>query len=321
MNLGVLGTMVWDRIEHPDGETVERWGGIAYSLAAAAAAVPDRWTIRPIVRLGHDLAVEGRAFLDAVPGLERPGGVVAVDEPNNRVRLRYRDRHHREEHLTGGVSGWSWPELEPHLSGLDGLYVNLISGFELDHETTETLAERFDGPRYIDIHSLVMGVAEDGRRMPRSPDRPEVWLGSFHVIQANENELAVLADRAASGDVARHAVRDGARAVLVTRGPRGARWFATGDGPLWPAPGVQADAETGAARETVRSGDVTVAEPRAAGDPTGCGDVWGATCFAALVEGAHLSDAMDAANRAAARNVDHRGADGLYERLRTDPWT
>ena len=52
------------------------------------------------------------------------------------------------------------------------------------------------------------------------------------------------------------------------------------------------------------------------GDPTGCGDVWGATYFSRLVAGDKLSDAMRAAMRAAARNVEHRGATGLAHYLR-----
>lgn len=301
--------MVWDRIEHPDGETVERWGGITYSLAAATAATPGDWKIRPIIKLGRDLAPRGRAFLESVPGLERPGGVVEVAEPNNRVHLLYRDRQRRDEHLTGGVSGWSWPELEPHLEGLDGLYVNLISGFELDHRTAGTLRDRFERPRYIDLHSLVLDLAEDGRRAPRQPEHRDAWLRMFHVVQVNEDELATVAGDDDSRSVARAAVRDGTRAVLVTRGPRGAAWIARDDGPVWPG---RADEKA-----TVRSGDVGLDEPWTAGDPTGCGDVWGATCFVTLVGGARLTDAMDAANRAAARNVSHRGAEGLHEHLRS----
>ena len=51
-------------------------------------------------------------------------------------------------------------------------------------------------------------------------------------------------------------------------------------------------------------------------DPTGCGDVWGATHFSRLLAGDSLGDAMRAAHRAAARNVEHRGASGLASHLR-----
>jgi sugar/nucleoside kinase (ribokinase family) len=52
------------------------------------------------------------------------------------------------------------------------------------------------------------------------------------------------------------------------------------------------------------------------GDPTGCGDVWGATYFSRLLAGDSLSDAMQAAHRAATRNVEYRGATGLSRHLR-----
>ena len=316
MTLGVLGTMVWDRIDHPDGETVERWGGISYSLAAAAAALPAGWALRPIIRLGADLAKAGRRFLASIPQLERPGGEVEVDEPNNRVHLRYRDRHDRDEHLTGGVSAWNGSELEPHLEALDGLYVNMISGFELEHETALALRDRFRRPRYVDLHSLVLGVGEDGRRVPRRPAHAAGWLGAFHVVQANETELGIMAGDGTAEEAARSALRDGARAVLVTRGPRGASWFARSDRPLRPEAGRPGAAGPGSEARGIRTGEVALEEDRRAGDPTGCGDVWGATCFVHLMVGRRLTEAMDAANRAAARNVEHRGADGLYEHLR-----
>lgn len=310
MRLGVLGTMVWDRIEHPDGETVERWGGIAYSLAAAVAAAPAAWVVCPIVKLGSDLARRGRAFLASLPGLDA-SAVVDVPDPNNRVHLRYRDRHHREEQLSGGVPGWSWSQLEPHLKGLDGLYVNMISGFELDSSVATTLGDRFEAPLYVDLHSLVLDVAADGRRVPRPLEQRDVWLGAFDVIQVNQEELLLVAGDDDPRDVAISAVRHGAHAVLVTRGPLGADWFARSADVVWP----RSDAGDG----PVRSGTVDLGEPWTAGDPTGCGDVWGATCCAHLLAGARLDAAMDAGNRAAARSVDHRGAEGLYDHLKADP--
>jgi sugar/nucleoside kinase (ribokinase family) len=67
----------------------------------------------------------------------------------------------------------------------------------------------------------------------------------------------------------------------------------------------------------VRTALVPAAEARGgAGDPTGCGDVWGGTYFSRLVAGDSLTAAMQAAARAAARNVEHRGATGLANYLR-----
>lgn len=310
MRVGVLGTLVWDRIDHPDVEGSESWGGIAYSLAAAAAALPHGWTVRPIVKVGQDLARQADAFLDTIPRLERPGAVVVVPEPNNRVRLRYIDRDHRHETLSGGVPGWSWEELQPRLEGLDALFVNLIAGFELDLETARRLRTGFERPLYADLHSLLLGVAEDGGRVPRPLPERDAWLAAFDVVQANERELALVAGDDDPDRVARRAVHENGGAVLVTRGAAGASWYARSDAP-WPWE------QRGGAEPRV--GRVPVEAPWTKGDPTGCGDVWGATCFVALLRGESLSAAMEAGNRAAGRNVDHRGAEGLYDHLRNQP--
>ena len=52
--------------------------------------------------------------------------------PNNRVELRYQSAERRSEVLTGGVPPWTWIGLTPLLRDLDALYVNFISGMEMD---------------------------------------------------------------------------------------------------------------------------------------------------------------------------------------------
>jgi len=63
---------------------------------------------------------------------------------------------------------------------------------------------------------------------------------------------------------------------------------------------------------------VPATEARVAGpgDPTGCGDVWGATYYSRLLAGDIMSVALGRAVDAAARNVEHRGATGLSTHLR-----
>ncbi len=129
--LGVVGTLIWDRIFDRDSrsEPVEEWGGIAYALSALSAALPDDWRILPIVKVGRDLAEEGRRFLLEIPRVD-DRGIVVVPEPNNRVELRYEDTARRTERMRGGVPPWTWPELSPFTELSDALYVNFISGFE-----------------------------------------------------------------------------------------------------------------------------------------------------------------------------------------------
>lgn len=322
MRFGVLGTMVWDRIFARDGRAVpvEEWGGISYALAAASAACPSGATVVPLIRLGSDLSERAYGFLRTLPHMDLEQGIAVVEEPNNRVELRYTDQHRRFERLTGGVAPWTWTELRPRIEGLDALYVNFISGFELELDTAQALRANFAGPIYADLHSLLLGVTPAGLRVPQALASWREWLRCFDAVQLNEDELATLAH--AWGDpwlLAAEVVGTEPRLLLVTLGDRGAAYVA--------APGFDPDPLTWR-RGRVFVPDLTIPGSGAArtqrvppelipreGDPTGCGDVWGASFFAALLGQRDLEIAMRRANQAAGRNVEHRGATGLHHHL------
>ncbi len=312
--LGVVGTLVWDTIYGRDGaaEPVEEWGGIGYALAALSAALPAGWTVVPLVKVGRDLAEEAFRFVGEIPRVD-PSGIVVVEAPNNRVELRYQDAARRVERLSGGVPGWQWPEVAPLVATCDALYVNFISGFELDLDTARALRAGFGGPVYADLHSLFLRVGADGLRVPAPLAGWEGWLRSFDAVQMNEDEFSLLGGDGDPWALAAHAVGPDLKLIVVTLGERGAAYVSSAD--FVPDPMVWRSASPLAQGGPARSGRVVDLTPPRRGDPTGCGDVWGATFFARLLGGAPLEEAMRDANAAAARNVEHRGARGLYRHL------
>lgn len=311
--LGILGTLVWDRIVSADPgrtEPVEEWGGIGYALEAFEAAAGD-WRARPIVKVGRDLGARAGEFLGRLRTVESRAGVREVDAPNVRVELRYTDRGRRCERLSGGLPGWTFAELEPLLRDLDALYVNFIVGNEMGLETLESVRRAFPGPIYGDLHSVTLATGPKGERSLRPLPRGRDWLRAFDVAQMNEEELGTVA--AGWGDpwrLAADVVGGATRALFVTLGARGAAYFAAPDfTSVWRrGPALESGAP-------VRSGKIACSAVET-GDPTGCGDVWGITCFLDLLRGARLQDAVARANAAAARNVRHRGATGLHRFLR-----
>lgn len=310
--LGVIGSFVWDVIHgrQPRSAPIEEWGGITYSLAALDAALPDGWEIVPLMKIGHDLADRARTHIHSLRRLAPDAALVEVPYPNNRVELRYFSDERRTEVLTGGVPGWNWPALMPLVESarLDALYVNFLSGWELDLDTAMALRAHFTGPIYADLHMLVMAVREDGLRVPRPLSRVREWCGCFDLLQVNEEEIQMLApDPMALAATALHA---GVQCLAVTLGSRGAVYFA--------APEFRrlGDKGTTAGAGPIRTELIPAQAVSSPADPTGCGDVWGATYFSRLLAGDMLGDAIRAAHRAAARNVEHRGATGLADHLR-----
>lgn len=315
--VGVIGSFVWDVIHGRDARSapVEEWGGITYALSAFDAALTPEWSVVPLARVGEDLQAQARDFLRTLRRVAPDAAPIAVPYPNNRVELRYVSDERRSEVLTGGVPPWSWLGLKPLLRDLDALYINLISGFELELETAQLIRQQFRGPIYLDIHSLTLALQPDGLRTLQPLPNAAQWMACADVVQMNEDELAMIAPDPMA--LAATALAQQVSALVVTLGARGAVYFT--------APGFDrlADLQRRGAGTSVLGAVRTalVQATRAdvkngAGDPTGCGDVFGATLFSRLLCGDTFTDALQGAVRAAARNVAYRGARGLAHHLR-----
>ena len=291
--------MVWDTIHgrDPAQAAVQEWGGISYALAALDATLSDDWEIVPLIKVGRDLAPRANQFLRTLRHLAPDARFIEVPEPNNRVTLRYESAERRCEHMSGGVPPWTWPELGPLVQDLDALYVNFISGYEMNLDTAQLLRRGFPRFLYADLHSLFLGKEADGMRVPRTLPQAPAWFGCFDVVQLNEDEMHQLGPDSLA--IAADALRQGCSTLCVTLGKRGAAYF-TGNPirtELIPAPAMHQAAF-----------DQVV-------DPTGCGDVFGGAVAAMLLAGATLEDALRTGNQLGARNVSHHGASGLRDHL------
>ncbi len=307
-DLGVIGSLVWDEIHgrDPSHGPVEEWGGIAYALASLDAELPSGWRIVPLIKVGRDLAGAAAEFLGSLRRLAPGARCVEVPTPNNRVVLYYESAERRCERMSGGVPGWTWEELGPMVRGLDALYVNFISGFELSLGAAQALRHGFAGPIYADFHSLLLGLRGDGMRVFQPlPEAPN-WFGCFNVIQVNEEEMNQLGPDPLS--LAAGMLSLGVGTLIVTLGARGAVYVT--------ADGKTGGREDGQGRQPVRTALVPAEPVTDPLDPTGCGDVFGGAVFAHLLAGEQLEHALLAGHRAAARNVAFRGATGLARHLR-----
>lgn len=308
---------MWDTIHRRDirDAPIEEWGGIGYSLEGLASALPSDWQVRPILKVGRDLEEAARRYLRSIPRIHDLASVRTVDAPNNRVELDYVDGHRRTEHLSGGVPPWEPEELREAAAGCDALFVNFISGFEMRLDGAAVLRDAVRGPVWADLHSLFLGVGEAGRRVPQLLEHAGEWLRAFDAVQMNRDEFELLAQP--GGDpwaLAARVVGRDLGLVVVTLGPEGAACVRDAELPDDPFRWPGRWSGLGAAAPAVTERIEAVADA-GAGDPTGCGDVWGATTFARVLAGDSIERAMATGNRMAARNLTHRGAVGLHHHL------
>ena len=203
--------------------------------------------------------------------------------------------------------------------GPDALYLNFISGFELELGTARALRQAFHGPIYADVHSLLFGMPQDGVRVLRPLADPAGWFGCFDVVQMNEDEMRQFGPDPLT--VAAQALDAGVSLLVVTLGSRGTAYVAApgfealrlgGNGARGAGRAVTTDRESSPAVRT----SLIPAPVVDAVDPTGCGDVFGAALCSELISGATPERAIREANRLAARNAELRGAGALGALLR-----
>jgi hypothetical protein len=319
MRIGILGSLVWDLIYGRDqlAPPVEEWGGIAYALAGLDASLTADWEIVPLIKVGRDLSAEAQDLLRGLSRLAPGARCAEVMAPNNRVVLHYQSSERRCERMAGGVPGWTWAELGPMVRDLDAIYLNFISGFELCLGTAQALRQGFAGPIYADLHSLFLGMQQDGMRVLQPLPNAAAWFGCFDMVQLNEDEMQQLTPDPLT--LAADVLGAGVSLLTVTLGPKGVAYVAAPGFDRLAARGNEGTREDLPSfnRSTVPVRTALISAPQTETlDPTGCGDVFGAAAFARLLAGDSVEAALRHATALAARNAGFRGASGLARHLR-----
>ncbi|MFQ6617965.1 MAG: hypothetical protein ACE5QV_04670, partial [Fidelibacterota bacterium] len=188
--IALIGTIIDDVIHGYDGTVKESLGGIFYNLSIFSAIVDVNTTIFPICNVGYNIWERVREELVRFPNVSSKG-LKKVRQRNNRVNLKYFHRERRVEILKNLVPRIHFDQVLPFLDS-DIILINFISGFELSIDDLETIRSTCKSTIYMDIHSLTLGIDEQGKRVPRKLWNWERWVSCADIIQLNENELSVI---------------------------------------------------------------------------------------------------------------------------------
>lgn len=251
MKLLVIGTAVQDTIID-NGKVTKNPGGISYTLL----------TLK-VIKEENDLLLLATALPEVIPGSMQPvfddvtffHKSPAPSFPSVTLNI-YRDKE-RDEQFDYCDIPISVPSED--LTRFDGIFINMITGFDITLETLRNIRKNYSGNIYIDIHSLARGKDELNRRNFRPVPESEEWLKCADIVQCNENELRTLTPYTSEQQSAEFILNAGVKYLLITKGEDGARMYFKEKGEfisLYTSP------------EKVRVSSAV-----------GCGDVFGATFF------------------------------------------
>jgi sugar/nucleoside kinase (ribokinase family) len=234
------------------------------------------------------------AELERLPAVET-SGIYVSEEPTNTVHY-YRDGQTIAECPREIAQPISFERIRRNL-GVDGILVNMVSGFDMTIETLDQIRMAVRGstiPMHFDYHNLTLGIGPDHRRYRRPIPEWRRWAFMMDIVQLNEIEVAGLTMEDLPEDkTVGHLLTLGVKGVVVTRGQRGGTVYHNEHKCVVreDVAGVAVDGDT---------------------DAVGSGDVFGAAFHYRYVKTPELLAAAELANRAAASHVQRHIADKLF---------
>ncbi|MEP7235259.1 MAG: carbohydrate kinase family protein, partial [Ignavibacteriota bacterium] len=229
-----------DEIISPSAEmTSQALGGILYSYAALERAVresgaeveflPLTWTSNP----DREIILP---FYKLLPHFKDLSKLFPTESLTNRVQLVYSDDSHRSEHCPVILPPMTPEELSwVDLASLDGLFINMISGFDISLETLKWIRSQTKAYIHLDIHALVLGELSTHANLPRKICGVagwRDWLGNVDSVQMNEVESdwlgapELLSEKMLLAEIRKLSDDTGSpKTVIITRAERGATSF------------------------------------------------------------------------------------------------
>jgi len=271
MKLLITGQSVVDRISYKGNEELKP-GGIFYSTIAlrylaeqndeiflcTSMCKKDEYLFKDIYEKVNTMYVQ---YVDNIPT----------------VKLTIYDDKEREETYSHITQSLILPINE--LNKFDGIFINMVTGFDINIKQVEEVRKEFNGIIYFDVHTFSRGVSNDMKRSFRRIPAFDNWAKNIDIIQVNEEEIQTISDEKIEIDIVREMFSYGIKILIVTKDKHGARAYFIDE-------------------NEIRSVFISAAKVKVL-NKVGCGDVFGAVFFYNYIRKGDIIDSLTAANLAA----------------------
>jgi sugar/nucleoside kinase (ribokinase family) len=291
--IGVIGAPCIDEIISPSGEmTEQQLGGILYSYAAMERLARENKydvTFYPLTFIAEKDSELLRSFFERLSHSDFVFSPRSAEARYNRVRLVYTDEMNRTEHCISILPELLPEHINPNLiASLDGLFINMISGFDISVETIEWIRSHTDAHIHLDVHALTLGKLSERGRHFTPVENWQRWALAVDSVQLNQNEALYFPPRSSKPYVTmmQEIITDNREhSVILTRAEKGCIAYNI----------------TSNAKHLIPSRMIETI------DTTGSGDVFGGVFALEKTMGKTLEEAATIANEWAGKNTLLRG--------------
>lgn len=295
-SIGIAGTINHDFV-HMRGYEYEDLGGILYNILGIHYLSSGLLNIKPVANYGYDIESLLFDYLKNKKNISIDG-LNKVNTLNPTVKLNDIGIEGKSEVLKFLVPALSFDQLY-NLKNCDIIIINFISGRDIKADTLWKLKESYKGIIYIDIHSLTLGIREDGTRFYRQPGCWKQVFESADIVQMNLKETITTIgeksrslDNISESDISRYGkyvLSFGPDIFLLTLGDKGAVSFIRKNDHI----------------DSYYSGPKNNNSP--AGEATGCGDVFTSAFVVSILTGSGIEESLDFAVKVASEKFRFPG--------------
>jgi len=271
MNLLIIGHSVVDRISYKGNEELKP-GGIFYSTIAlrylaerdekiflcTSMCKKDEYLFKDIYEIVDKEYVQ---YVDNIPT----------------VKLNVYDDKERDETYSNIAQNLILPMNV--LNKFNGIFINMITGFDINLKQMEEVRKEFNGLIYFDVHTFSRGVRDDMKRNFRRIPAFDKWVKNIDILQVNEEEIQTISDENNEINIVREMFSYGIKILVVTKDEHGARAYFIEE-------------------KEIKSVFISAIKVKVH-NKVGCGDVFGAVFFYNYIRKADIIDSLMAANFAA----------------------
>jgi sugar/nucleoside kinase (ribokinase family) len=277
MKLLITGQSVVDRISYKGNEELKP-GGIFYSTIAlrylaeqddeiflcTSMCKKNEYLFKDIY---HMVDTEYVHYVDNIPT----------------VKLTVYDDKERDETYSNITQNLALPMND--LNKFDGIFINMITGFDINLKQMEEVRKEFNGLIYFDVHTFSRGVSDDMKRNFRRIPGFDKWAKNVDILQVNEEEIQTISDEKEEIDIVLEMFSYGIRLLIVTKDEHGARAYFMEE-------------------NEIKSVFISAIKVKVL-NKVGCGDVFGAVFFYNYIRKTDIIDSLMAANFAAGISTEY----------------
>lgn len=180
-----------DYIILPTGEKSERYGAVAYSASAMAKLLEG--TSDQVICLSHLAAADFEAVSTLLghPNINLSGLDITGD-CTTKIELTYINEKERLSRQINVMLPLTLAEMDL-LAGCEAVLLMPMNESDISLECVQRLRSSSPGLLFLDVHGLVTGVTEKGKRFRKPWSNAQAWLKEIDVLKMNENETSSVA--------------------------------------------------------------------------------------------------------------------------------